>query len=96
MTFDEFMAKMLEAFPEATVEEDNEGQLVIYTNLIMNGDRVIQFTEGVDMDETLECYACGGFDGVTAPERKVVKLGAVVNRADPTQTYILECGHVTT
>lgn len=33
MTFDEFMAKVLEAFPEAMVGEDNDGQLVIYTNL---------------------------------------------------------------
>lgn len=40
------------------------------------------------------CYECGGFDGVTAPTRKVVKLGPIVERhRDPTQTYVLECGH---
>ena len=33
MNFNDFMNKMLNAFPQATVEEDNEGQLVIYTNL---------------------------------------------------------------
>jgi hypothetical protein len=43
--------------------------------------------------ETIGCYECGGFDGVTAPERKLVALGRVVNRADPTQTYVLACGH---
>lgn len=43
--------------------------------------------------ETMPCYACGGFDGMTAPERRIVALGPVVNRADPTQTYRLECGH---
>lgn len=45
--------------------------------------------------ETMGCWECGGFDGVTAPERKVVKLGPVVNPADPTQSYKLECGHLT-
>jgi hypothetical protein len=33
MTFNEFMQKMLDAFPQAQVGEDNDGQLVIYTNL---------------------------------------------------------------
>ena len=33
MTFDEFMDKMLTAFPDATVGTDNDGQLVIYTGL---------------------------------------------------------------
>lgn len=43
--------------------------------------------------ETMGCYECGGYDGVTAPERTVVALGPVVNRADPTQTYVLSCTH---
>jgi hypothetical protein len=43
--------------------------------------------------ETIGCYECGGFDGHTAPERTVVALGPVVDRADPTQTYRLACGH---
>ncbi len=33
MDMPEFMNKMLAAFPEATVDQDNDGQLVIYTNL---------------------------------------------------------------
>jgi hypothetical protein len=32
-TFDDFMGRMLAAFPGAQIEEDNDGQLVIYTNL---------------------------------------------------------------
>lgn len=45
--------------------------------------------------ETMGCYECGGYDGVTAPEQTVVALGPVVNPADPTQSYKLACGHTT-
>lgn len=47
--------------------------------------------------DMLHCYECGGFTGreEDAPLRKVTKLGPVVNRADPTQSYVLECGHTT-
>jgi hypothetical protein len=42
----------------------------------------------------LECYECGGFNGRDFVMRKVVKLGNVVEqRRDPTQTYVLDCGH---
>lgn len=37
MTFDDFMKKVTENFPQATVGEDNDGQLIIYTNLIDTG-----------------------------------------------------------
>lgn len=43
--------------------------------------------------DELPCYECGGFDGVTAPSRKVVALGPVTRRPDPWQTFRLECGH---
>ena len=43
MTFDKFMDKVLDAFPEAYVDEDNEGQLVIYTNLKKEGEQVVKF-----------------------------------------------------
>lgn len=43
--------------------------------------------------ETMGCYACAGYDGSDGPERKVVKLGPIVNPQDPTQSYVLECGH---
>lgn len=39
-TDDEFMQRMLNAFPEATVGQDNDGQLVIYTNLRLTGYRI--------------------------------------------------------
>lgn len=32
-TFDDFMALVTTTFPGASVGEDNDGQLVIYTNL---------------------------------------------------------------
>ena len=41
MTFDEFMGRMLGAFPDAVVEEDNEGQMVVYTGLMKDGDDVV-------------------------------------------------------
>jgi hypothetical protein len=42
---------------------------------------------------TLDCYRCGTYPN---PERRaVVRFGAVVNPADPTQTYVLSCGHIT-
>ncbi len=49
MTFDEFMHKMQEAFPGATVDEDNYGQLIIYTDLMTDADdNVIPFVEQDD------------------------------------------------
>ncbi len=50
--------------------------------------------------EYLVCYKCtrdaGGdpFDEPNAIARKVVRLGGVAEaHRDPTQTYVLECGH---
>lgn len=42
MTFDEFMNKMLEAFPGSLVEPDAEGHLTITTNLKMVGMDVVE------------------------------------------------------
>lgn len=38
---DELMAAVTELLPEATIDQDNDGQLVVYTNLtlITNTDR---------------------------------------------------------
>lgn len=33
ITFQDFMEKMLEFLPDAVIDEDNEGQIVIYTGL---------------------------------------------------------------
>lgn len=52
--------------------------------------------------DTLECYECGGFDGHTAPLRKVMANKGTVNvggyyptgePVDPYDSYLLECGH---
>ena len=44
MTFDEMLQKVLEIFPNAQADEDNEGQLVIYTDRQVNKDgNVVQF-----------------------------------------------------
>jgi len=45
MTFDELYAKVLEIQPFATMGEDNEGQIVIYTGLreVPDQDELEQF-----------------------------------------------------
>jgi hypothetical protein len=43
----EFMNTFLKVFPEGTVGQDNDGQLVIYTNLTFGAGEEI-----VDMDES--------------------------------------------
>jgi hypothetical protein len=45
--------------------------------------------------ETMKCYLCLPIERrmkEDGPERKVVSL-QVVNSADPTEAYTLECGH---
>jgi hypothetical protein len=70
-----------------------------------------QETQDFMVGQLLACYHCpneakieaklGGRTTTVAaveaaaPLRKVVRLGRVVNHVDPTQTYELECGHVT-
>jgi len=43
MTMDEFMKKVLEVVPDAEFGDDNEGQIVIYTNLRYTDGRVTPF-----------------------------------------------------
>lgn len=52
--------------------------------------------EGRDypIGDRLECYTCPKV-GRAAPMRTCTGLGPVTNPADPTQTYRLDCGHVT-
>lgn len=38
MTFDELMHSILALLPESSIGEDNDGQLVVYTNLVATGD----------------------------------------------------------
>lgn len=42
MTLDEFLSVVLLLIPEAEVGEDNDGQLIIYTNLTLNADGNIE------------------------------------------------------
>lgn len=41
MTFDDFMRKTLDAYPQAMVDTDNDGQLIIYTNLTERDGQVV-------------------------------------------------------
>ena len=45
MDIDAFMAKVLGVFPNATMMEDNDGQLVIYTDLYLKDGRVVPVEE---------------------------------------------------
>ena len=58
MTLDEFMNRALRAFPLAQVEEDNDGQLVVYTGYELKGGVVVDMlgapfapslADGIDM-----------------------------------------------
>jgi hypothetical protein len=68
------------------VKHDNEAEDAYYEAQAARG-------ELAGVAETAPCYECCGFDGVHFVERKIVALGPVINPADPTQTYKLECGH---
>lgn len=57
-SMNEFMRAMLATFPEATVEEDEYGQLVVYTNLTSTGDADAPV---VSLDTT-RCDECGEVD----------------------------------
>lgn len=43
MYFNEFYSRLLEILPNATVGEDNDGQLVIYTDMRVSEDKLIPF-----------------------------------------------------
>lgn len=45
MTFDEFVAKVYAVFPSAEVAMDNDHQLIIYTNLTIANDEIVEFAE---------------------------------------------------
>jgi hypothetical protein len=66
MTMQEFMSLMGEAFPKAEVSQDNDGQLVIHTNLMLlphpsvaEGDDIPEsHAEVWDMDDVVTCDGC--------------------------------------
>lgn len=45
MTFDTFMAIVLDEFPSAVVEQATDGELVVYTRMTLDGDRVVELPE---------------------------------------------------
>ena len=70
--------------------------------LAYEADMVQRHEEGRDypIGEMLPCYTCRpqtdvDADGHPCVMRQCTGLGPVVNRADPTQTYLLSCGCAT-
>jgi hypothetical protein len=74
----------------------------------MHGPRISLVMERVPLDGPLDedgwpefeeqpmkvgCFECGGFDGVTAPDRLVIGTGVASASFDPTTSYKLVCGH---
>ena len=52
MTFDEMYSRVLDILPEATCEEDNYGQIIIYTNMKEVGVNMpLQEMEEEDFDD---------------------------------------------
>lgn len=49
------------------------------------------YREDYPVGEMIDCYSCKPVVGV---KRRCVALGPIVNRADPTQSYRLDCGHL--
>lgn len=46
MTFDEFMAYVVKHFPEGTVGEDGDGQLIINTNVVNDRGHILCLHDG--------------------------------------------------
>ena len=56
MTFDDLYRAILKALPEATMEEDNEGQLIVYTDRMIDpqdGEKLIPFTDNPSEKEKI-------------------------------------------
>lgn len=69
MTVNEFMEKMLEAFPHAQAGEDNEGQLIIYSGLYQIFGEVLALDELGDHG-LRQCDGCGKIeDAGTYPDQ---------------------------
>lgn len=51
MTSNELMNKIREILPNATIGEENDGQIVIYTNLEEINNRLIDFDESYGIDD---------------------------------------------
>jgi hypothetical protein len=52
ITYDEALAKVLAIFPHATFGDDNDGQLIIYTDMVLDGISVRPFDSTEDDDES--------------------------------------------
>lgn len=53
MTFHEWMNLVLTHFPDAVVEPDNDGQLVIYTNLQLVGHPTYPEGESIPLEDCI-------------------------------------------
>ena len=85
--FDDLCSKVLEILPNASLGEDNDGQIVVYTNLtVIEDDGSIQ-----DMDELAEiigdvtCGICGVYEG--DPHNPEAHLAEMRYEADPQDAY---------
>lgn len=56
VSFNEIMRKALEVFPNSELKEDNEGQIIIYTNLFLaeNGEDDGLYTDEEDKIEQVK------------------------------------------
>jgi hypothetical protein len=47
VTFDELYTQVLAVLPEATIGEDNDGQLIVYTAMRLQGDGTVAFIDPI-------------------------------------------------
>lgn len=45
MTESEMLSQLLKIFPDATLGEDNDGQLIIFTDMRFSGENIVPFEE---------------------------------------------------
>ena len=64
LTYDDLYRKVLALFPDATLGEDNDGQLVVYTDLRMNAVDVVEKFEVSEPDDTEPVCRCDRIDGL--------------------------------
>lgn len=54
-TFDDMMKAVLAIFPNAQLEQDNYGQVIVYTDLSLDSkDNVVPFEEDEDSDDVFD------------------------------------------
>jgi hypothetical protein len=61
MTFDDLMRAILNILPNAQLGEDNDGQIVVYTNKKMHGENLSEMGSPEVVATVCNCAQCEGY-----------------------------------